>query len=139
MSKIWIGSAAAITVVLAIFLASQDQTVIDVAQGKVVYAKNCASCHGANLEGEPNWQTPLATGGFPAPPHNETGHTWHHADTLLLQIITDGGQSIAPPGFKSNMPAFKDTLHAEEIEIVLAYIKSTWPEDVRARQATLNR
>ena len=139
MNKIWIGSAAAITVVLAVFIASQDKPVIDVAQGKYVYEQHCASCHGANLEGEANWQTPLPTGGFPAPPHDKTGHTWHHADTLLLQIITDGGQSIAPPGFKSNMPAFKDTLHVEEIEIVLAYIKSTWPEDVRARQETLNR
>ena len=139
MNKIWIWSGAAITVVLAVFLASQDKPVIDIAQGKHVYDQHCASCHGANLEGQPDWKTPLPTGGFPAPPHDKTGHTWHHNDALLLQIITDGGQSIAPPDFQSNMPAYKDVLHEEEIAIVLAYIKSTWPKDVRERQESLNR
>jgi len=51
-----------------------------VALGQQVYAARCASCHGANLEGQPNWQQELPTGGLPAPPHDETGHTWHHND-----------------------------------------------------------
>ena len=47
----------------------------DVVAGQSLYADNCASCHGANLEGQPNWQSPDADGVLPAPPHDGTGHT----------------------------------------------------------------
>ena len=77
-----------------------------VALGQQVYAARCASCHGANLEGQPNWQQELPTGGLPAPPHDETGHTWHHNDQSLFTTVMFGGQTTAPQGFKSNMPAF---------------------------------
>ena len=46
-----------------------------VALGQQVYASFCAGCHGSNLEGQPNWQKKLPLGNFPAPPHDETGHT----------------------------------------------------------------
>jgi hypothetical protein len=66
--------------------------------GQAVYAQHRAVYHGANLEGQPNWQQPLPTGGLPAPPHDETGHTWHHADALLFKIVKLGGQSgVADP------------------------------------------
>ena len=78
---LWRGSAATEAAV-------QDQAVI--ALGQRLYAENCATCHGADLEGQPDWQTPLANGRYPAPPHDETGHTWHHADALLERIIRDG-------------------------------------------------
>ena len=38
-----------------------------VARGKLMYDRHCASCHGAKLEGQPNWQEKLATGRMPAP------------------------------------------------------------------------
>jgi mono/diheme cytochrome c family protein len=46
-----------------------------VALGQQVYASFCVSCHGSNLEGQPNWQKKLPLGNFPAPPHEKTGHT----------------------------------------------------------------
>src|ERR671913_307202 len=58
-----------------------------VALGREVYAARCASCHGANLEGAPNWQTPLPAGGMPAPPHDPSGHTWHHNDESLFATV----------------------------------------------------
>jgi mono/diheme cytochrome c family protein len=105
-----------------------------VALGREVYAARCASCHGANLEGAPNWQTPLSTGGMPAPPHDSSGHTWHHNDESLFATVKYGGQSTAPPDVKSNMPALGNVLGDEEIYAVLAYIKSTWPPEIQEAQ-----
>jgi len=109
-----------------------------VALGEKVYAKACASCHGANLEGEKNWKERKPDGTFGAPPHDATGHTWHHPDVLLFRITKFGGASVAPADFKSAMPAFKDQLSDREIWAVLAFIKSRWPERVRTIQARIN-
>lgn len=105
-----------------------------IAIGQRVYAQNCASCHGANLEGQPNWRAPLANGSMPAPPHDITGHTWHHGDQYLFEVTKRGGQAASPDA-PSGMPAFGDRLSDAEIEAVLAYIKSTWPPDIQAAQA----
>lgn len=110
-----------------------------VAAGKKLYADNCASCHGAKLEGQENWRQPLPEGGLPAPPHDETGHTWHHPDQLLFAVTKFGGQFNAPKDFKSNMPGFEDSLTDQEILSVIAYIKSTWPAEIRDRQEALTR
>jgi mono/diheme cytochrome c family protein len=110
-----------------------------VAQGERLYLQHCASCHGVELEGQPGWQRPLPDGGLPAPPHDPDGHTWHHSDRLLFEITKFGGQALAPPEFKSNMPAFGQTLSDAEIWAVLAFIKSRWPEEIRARQAEITR
>jgi mono/diheme cytochrome c family protein len=104
-------------------------------QGREIYVAYCASCHGINLEGAPNWQQRLANGAMPAPPHDATGHTWHHADDLLFQITKAGGQSVSPPGYVNAMPAFGGQLSDDEIWAVLAYIKSTWPADFRPSSA----
>jgi mono/diheme cytochrome c family protein len=109
-----------------------------VALGQQVYVSFCAGCHGPNLEGQPDWQKPLPLGNFPAPPHDETGHTWHHADRWLFDIVKDGGQRFAPPRYRSAMPAYKDTLTDDEIWAVLAFIKSRWPPTSRAHQEREN-
>jgi mono/diheme cytochrome c family protein len=41
--------------------------------------------------------------------------------------------------FTSGMPAFGDQLTETEIEEVLAYIKSTWPQRIRATQDERSR
>lgn len=105
-----------------------------VTQGRAVYAAYCAACHGAELQGAPDWQTPLADGRMPAPPHDASGHTWHHSDTEL-RLMVEGGMSALVPGYESDMPAFRDILSPEEIGAVLAYIKSTWPHRERQYQA----
>lgn len=109
-------------------------TVEQVALGRTAYAENCASCHGANLEGQPDWKRRLDNGRMPAPPHDESGHTWHHSDKALF-TITKGGIGAVVPDYESDMPAFGSKLSDEEIAAVLAYIKSTWPDRQRAYQA----
>lgn len=110
-----------------------------VAQGRIIYNQRCASCHGANLEGQPNWQDELPEGGRPAPPHDKTGHTWHHADTLLFEIVQKGPKANSLPGYIYRMPAFGDTLSDDQIWAVLAYIKSTWPPDIQTAQEDVIR
>lgn len=105
------------------------------ALGQQVYVEACASCHGAELEGQPNWRVRRADGRLPAPPHDETGHTWHHADQQLFDMTKQGVEAFAPEGYESDMPAFAEVLSDDEIWAVLAYIKSTWPETIRAQQA----
>ena len=109
-----------------------------VALGERVYQAQCASCHGANLEGQPNWRERLATGKLPAPPHDPSGHTWHHSDALLFAITKHGIDRYAPPGYQSDMPPFAGRLTDEEIWAVLAYIKSTWPEETKKWQAQVS-
>ena len=99
-----------------------------VAEGAPLYAEHCAACHGANLEGEPDWQIAGPDGLLPAPPHDETGHTWHHQDELLFRITKHGSADVAGPDYQSNMMGFGDVLSDREILSVLAFIKSTWPD-----------
>lgn len=125
--------------------APQQQTIADaddpavVARGAELYAGNCASCHGANLEGQPNWRSPLPDGTRPAPPHDAHGHTFHHPDALLFTITKLGGQAVAPPGFRSNMPPFADQMSDADIWATLAFIKNSWPPEIRATQQKINR
>ena len=109
-----------------------------VALGQTVYTGNCASCHGARLEGEPDWRTRNADGTFKAPPHDETGHTWHHPDFDMFRYTKQGGQALAPRGFKSAMPGFGDTLSDREIWAVLSFIHTFWPPRIRERQRRIN-
>lgn len=108
----------------------------EIALGAAVYAQNCAECHGENLEGEPDWKQQNEDGSFRSPPHSADGHTWHHADRVLLRAIKEGGTRFEGMniGGTSNMPAYAGTLTEEEILAVLAFIKSTWPDDIRALQ-----
>jgi mono/diheme cytochrome c family protein len=106
------------------------------ALGEKLYVQHCAACHGARLEGQPNWQKRLPNGKMPAPPHDESGHTWHHPDEVLFAITKHGlVPPYAPPGYPSDMPGFADTLSDDEIRAVLAYIESHWtnPELLKAR------
>lgn len=97
------------------------------ALGGKLYAQHCASCHGARLEGQPNWRSRLPNGRMPAPPHDESGHTWHHPDEVLFGITKHGVvPPYAPPGYQSDMPGFEGKLTDEEIRAVLAYIASHW-------------
>lgn len=109
-----------------------------VAQGREIYQQYCASCHGAELEGQPNWQSRRPSGALPAPPHDESGHTWHHPDRLLFNITKFGMKPFAPEGWVSDMPAFEGVLSDEQIWAVLAYIKSRWPERMREYQQQRN-
>ncbi len=99
-----------------------------VALGQQIYAEQCAACHGDNLEGQPNWQSRNEDGRLPAPPHDETGHTWHHADKLLFGLAKFGLKAVANlSDYKTDMPVYKEILSDDEIIAVLSFINSTWP------------
>jgi mono/diheme cytochrome c family protein len=74
---------------------------------------------------------------MPAPPHDETGHTWHHSDQDLFDITKLGVGGVVA-GYESDMPAFGDILSDKEITAALAFIKSTWPERQRDVQARIS-
>lgn len=100
---------------------TQEQVI----QGKEVFAKNCAVCHGYKAEKTINWKKTLPDGSYPPPPLNGTAHAWHHPYKQMIEIITDGGAS-----YKGNMPAFKDALTIEEKDAAIAYFQSFWNDEI---------
>ncbi len=141
-----LGSAVVLVAVGAVwYLKSMSPTSANtenpaqVAAGKGVYRDNCAVCHGANLEGQPNWRERKPDDRLPAPPHDETGHTWHHPDEHLFRITKFGLKPpLAPVGYETDMPSFEGSLSDEEIWATLAFIKSTWPPQIRERHNILS-
>lgn len=109
-----------------------------IALGQEIYAAECASCHGAELEGQPDWQQRLPNGRLPAPPHDQSGHTWHHPDAVLFDLTKYGPVAMAGGDYVSDMPAFETILTDAEIMAAIAFIKSTWPEQVQSRQNEIN-
>jgi mono/diheme cytochrome c family protein len=114
-----------------------ETAAIDV--GRLLYAKHCAGCHGDRLEGQSNWRAPLPSGRMPAPPHDETGHTWHHPDDVLFRITRDGPAAVIGSGYQSDMPGFAGTLDDDEIRAILSFIRSTWPDRERQYQTEISR
>ncbi|MGE0854278.1 MAG: cytochrome c [Hyphomicrobiaceae bacterium] len=109
------------------------------ARGQAIYQQHCARCHGRNLEGEPDWRRRKPNGRLPAPPHDHTGHTWHHSDDALFRVTKFGSSAVAGGTHESDMPGFEKVLSDDDIWAVIAFIKSRWPEDVRKRQETITR
>ena len=110
-----------------------------VALGAGLYAEHCAACHGAELEGQPDWRRRRPDGRLPAPPHDESGHTWHHPAEQLFALTKHGPAVIAGGGYQSDMPAYEGTLSDAEIWAVLSYLKSRWPAEIQARHGQISR
>lgn len=138
----WLGLALLLVAVAGWFVFAEAEIApaetSQIAEGKALYAETCAACHGANLEGQPNWRSPGPDGRLPAPPHNASGHTWHHPDEVLFRITKLGTAAVVGNGYESNMPGFGDQLTNAQIEAIFTYIKSTWPEELRAHQAEIS-
>jgi len=117
----------------------QPNDPIVVAQGKTIYGEQCASCHGPNLGGEPNWRQRKPNGRMPAPPHDVSGHTWHHPDIALFKTTKFGTSAMVGGTYKSEMLGYEDILSDQEIIEVLSYIKSTWPEHIIERHDQINQ
>jgi mono/diheme cytochrome c family protein len=101
---------------------SRDQ----VAQGGLVFAANCAICHGSNAEGiAEDWKQRLDDGSFPPPPLNGSAHAWHHPNSMLIQVIDNGGAA-----FGGKMPAFKDVLEEAEKLAAIAYFQNYWTDEI---------
>lgn len=111
-----------------------------VASGAKLYQMHCASCHGENLQGQPEWQIRGPAGMLPAPPHDASGHTWHHDDKTLFQITKLGvAKVIGDSTYKTAMPAYADRLSDEQIIAVLSWIKAQWPPNIRESNAMVNK
>jgi len=105
-----------------------------VARGREIYQQNCAICHGANAEGAANWATPGPDGLYPPPPHDDSGHTWHHSDRVLYEAIRDGMGDPLRPVSPLRMPAWRGKLSDAEIRALIEYFKSLWAGESRQWQ-----
>lgn len=106
----------------------------DVAQGRQIYEQYCAACHGWQGEGGANWKKPDEKGEMPPPPHDDTGHTWRHSDAMLIRMIAEGWRHPFNKTDRLTMPAFKNTLTDQEIQLVIEYLKTLWAEEQRRYQ-----
>ncbi|MCK9509806.1 MAG: c-type cytochrome [Pigmentiphaga sp.] len=110
------------------------------ARGQAVYMAQCASCHGDQLQGQPAWRERRADGRLPAPPHDASGHTWHHPDAQLFAMIKYGiGPVAGIADYPSDMPAYEGILSDQDITAVVAWIKSQWPAEIRQQHDQINR
>ena len=118
------------------FPITRDSTLM-IARGKIVYESNCVSCHQVNLIGAENWKGLDEDGHRKAPPLNGTGHTWHHDDATLHNIIKHGLAKLVK-NYEGKMPGFEDNLKDKDIDSVLSFMKSFWPDDVYQQQINLS-
>jgi len=109
-----------------------------ITRGKIIYQNNCISCHQVNLVGVENWKELDEDGHRKSPPLNGTGHTWHHDDATLHNIIKYGLIKLVK-NYQGKMLGFEDRLKDKDIDSVLAYIKSFWPDDMYQHQINLNK
>jgi len=106
--------------------------------GKALYYTHCASCHGENLQGQPKWKTSLDEDGHNyAPPLNGTGHTWHHSEEQLYNIIRYG-LKFYNDNYKGKMKG-NDQLNDEDVWSILEYIKSVWPDSIQKKYKTMTK
>ena len=97
------------------------------ARGEQVFRQNCAACHGDRAQGAPNWEKPGPDGKYPAPPLDGSAHAWHHPRVALIKVIKQGTQKIG-----GNMPAWQGKLSDADIDAVITYFQSLWPDEVYA-------
>ena len=109
-----------------------------IARGKIIYQNNCISCHQVNLVGVENWKELDEDGHRKSPPLNGTGHTWHHDYATLHNIIKYGLVKLVK-NYQGKMLGYEDRLKDKDIDSVLAYIKSFWPDDMYQHQINLNK
>ena len=102
--------------------------------GGSLFQQNCASCHGANAEGTLEWKKTDSNGNYPPPPLNGTAHAWHHDISVLKNTIQEGGVKLG-----GTMPPFKDKLSTSDIEAVIAYFQSKWPDRLYQQWDTRNQ
>jgi len=102
--------------------------------GEQVFQQHCASCHGKQAEGTPDWRKTGPDGKYLPPPLNGTAHAWHHSLKVLLRQIRMGGQPLG-----GTMPGFAGKLSDEEMLAAIAWFQSRWPERIYAIWEERNR
>lgn len=111
----------------------------EVRSGLTIYERYCASCHGANAQGAPNWQQRDQQGELPSPPHDSEGHTWRHSDAELYKMVSEGWRDPFNRTERLTMPAFHDVLSPRQIRAVIIYLKTLWTPEQRAYQYEQSR
>ena len=111
---------------------------LDILNGKVLYEQHCASCHMVNLAGAVDWKGVDKDGHRKAPPLNGTGHTWHHNDELLHNIIKHGFPKLIK-NYQGKMNGFGDKVDDAGIDNILSYIKSYWANDIYEYQISMSK
>ena len=106
-------------------MAQRNFDAAQIERGAIVYQANCVSCHGKNGEATPDWRKPGEDGKYPPPPLDGTAHAWHHSTEVLKKTILKG----TPPEFGS-MPAWEGKLTEQQVEDVIVWIKSLWPDEI---------
>jgi len=81
-----------------------------IAQGRDIFAKNCAVCHGKSAQGQGNF------------PSLKAGHITDHSPKKLFKQIAEGGKG---------MPAFKEKLSTKERQSTFVYVHSLWSEKMK--------
>ncbi|MEG9436821.1 c-type cytochrome [Edaphobacter sp. HDX4] len=92
----------------------------DAANGKVVYDGGCIACHGADGRGAPEASTRFIRPDT-WPDFTRCDQTTPEPDVAYKAVILHGGHSL---GFSQIMPAFGDLLNDEQINDVIAYLRS---------------
>lgn len=93
---------------------------VAIAEGRKLYAANCATCHGVDGLGDGDAGKSLS----PSPAVLAFMITRPiSVDPYLLWSISEGGKQ-----FDSEMPAFKDRLTREQIWDIVAYMRAGFPE-----------
>ena len=110
-----------------------------VEEGRRIYQQYCATCHGSEAEGAPDWQKPDERGELPAPPHGPDGHTWRHSDAMLRDMITHGWRDPFNATQRLTMPPFESLLSPREIDAVISYLKTLWTPEQRQFQERESR
>ena len=119
------------------FPITRDSTLM-IARGKIIYENYCVSCHQVNLSGAENWEEIDEDGHRKAPPLNGTGHTWHHDDATLHNIIKYGLAKIVK-NYDGKMIGFGDKINDNQVDSVLSYIKSHWEDEIYERQISISK
>ena len=97
-----------------------------IARGRIVYEKNCQSCHGVEGKGNStDWRIRRPNGMYQPPPLDDSAHAWHHPTADLRQMIKQGSM----PGI-GDMPPWEGILTEAEIDDVIVYINSLWSEEM---------
>ncbi|MDE2966588.1 MAG: CopD family protein [Chloroflexota bacterium] len=97
-----------------------ERTAESVERGSLLFAANCASCHGETGAGD----GPLADS-LPAPPANFTVHVPFHPDGVLFAWITDGIRG-------TGMPAWAPQLSDQERWDLVNFLRANF--DISAAQ-----
>jgi mono/diheme cytochrome c family protein len=113
IASIWVAAAL---LMLALALPAQAQA----KAGAAIASQRCAKCHGATGNGDGPDLAKLNVTTAPQSWRSKIGMSkW--TDREIIDIITLGGKAT---GNSPVMPAFHDKLTSEQIDDMLAYIRS---------------